>query len=346
MAIGEPLLDFSNVGTRSRFRRFPGFPEPATHDTLRLAPRACHKVELQAGDLLHVSGVAPAVAVVAVTERGTDALSALGLRPDRLVSELSFDEGPLAGWASAMGLDRGVLKASTVPITDQTFLRASKACTVWAILPADEMEVVSGQSQAMVEIEVDRAGPAALLPEPLGRVIDEFTIPRGTATAYEIAEGHFAQIIDVEGQQCSDFMAFRTDALDRGVERMIDSTATRSLVRQVYPRPGLLDKFFDQDMRPLLQVVQDTCGRHDTFGLACTARGYEERGFPGHLNCSDNISAAISPYGVASRMAWPAINFFWNTWVDPQSQHILTEESHSRPGDYVVMRALTDLVCI
>ena len=54
--------------------------------------------------------------------------------------------------------------------------------------------------------------------------------------------------------------------------------------RSAYPRPGLFDKIFDQDMRPLLAVRQDTVGRHDTFGLACNARGYEERGFPGHLN--------------------------------------------------------------
>ena len=47
------------------------------------------------------------------------------------------------------------------------------------------------------------------------------------------------------------------------------------------PIPGLFDKFYDQDMQPLLAVMQDTVGRHDTFALACTARGYEERGFPG-----------------------------------------------------------------
>ncbi|WP_372580070.1 aminomethyltransferase family protein [Ruegeria hyattellae] len=99
-------------------------------------------------------------------------------------------------------------------------------------------------------------------------------------------------------------------------------------------------------MRPLLNVVQDTCGRHDTFGLACTARGYEERGFPGHVNCSDNMSSALAPYGVAQRSAWPAINFFWNTWIDPATHHLMTAESHSRPGDFVAMRALENLVCV
>ena len=245
-----------------------------------------------------------------------------------------------------MGVDVLEMPTADIPVTQSTFLKASADCTVWAILPAEAPDVVAGQTVGDVEIQIDRGGRPAPLPDPLGHVIEEFTIPRGTAQAYEIAEGQFVQVIDIEGQQCSDFMAFRAGSLEAGVEDMIDSTATRSMVRQAYPKPGLLDKFFDRDMRPMLQVVQDTCGRHDTFGLACTARGYEDRGFPGHLNCSDNISGAMSPYGVKERLARPAINFFWNTWVDPQSQHILTEESYSRPGDHVVMRALTDLVCV
>ncbi|WP_299745284.1 aminomethyltransferase family protein [uncultured Tateyamaria sp.] len=186
----------------------------------------------------------------------------------------------------------------------------------------------------------------ASLPEPMGRVVDEWRVSRGTAHAYTLKKGQFVQIIDVDGQQCSDFMAMRSDALDQGTERYIDSAVSRTLARGAYPLPGLHDKFFDQDMKPLLAVRQDTVGRHDTFALACTARGYEERGFPGHINCSDNISGAFDPYGIQSRRAWPAINFFFNSWIDWQDHHIATDEAWSRPGDYVALQALTDLVCV
>lgn len=184
------------------------------------------------------------------------------------------------------------------------------------------------------------------LSEPLGRVVDEWRVRRGTAKAYKLSKGQFVQVIDVEGQQCSDFMAMRSDALDNGSERHIDSTVTRTMSRSAYPLPGLYDKFFDQDMRPLLSVRHDTVGRHDTFALACTARGYEERGFPGHLNCSDNISDAYEPYGIQPRRAWPAINFFFNSWIDRSDSIIASDEAWSRPGDYVAMQAMTDLVCV
>ena len=191
-----------------------------------------------------------------------------------------------------------------------------------------------------------RHTPDLILPRPLGRIRDEFRISRGTAMAYEVNKGQFVQVIDVEGQQCSDFTAMRASALDAGQERYIDSTVSRTMARSAYPQPGLYDKFYDQDIRPLLAVRQDTVGRHDTFALACTARGYEERGFPGHLNCSDNISEAFAPYGIEARTAWPAINFFFNSWIDPAHNQIASDEAWSRSGDYVAMEALTDLACV
>ncbi len=44
------------------------------------------------------------------------------------------------------------------------------------------------------------------------------------------------------------------------------------------------------------------------------------------------------------RAGWPAINFFFNTGVDAHQQLTL-DEPWSRPGDYVLLRALSDLVC-
>ncbi|MXW89680.1 MAG: DUF1989 domain-containing protein, partial [Acidimicrobiaceae bacterium] len=72
---------------------------------------------------------------------------------------------------------------------------------------------------------------------------------------------------------------------------------------------------------------------------------YEEMGYPGHINCTDNINNELNPYGVARRRGWEAINFFYNTQVDDANQ-IYLDEPWSRPGDYVLLRALEDLVCV
>ena len=344
--MGTLLRQFTNVGMHSRFRTFPGFPAPSEVEHQTLAPRGVCRVTLKTGDLVTLSGSGASVWLAVLGADGRSALAALGLEDGSAIAPGLVDGAEVFGWAQAQGLSPEDLPVSEMSIADPVILRASGPCIAWVLYPAGARNVVSGTAGPEVQIAVSRAATDRPLPDPLGTVLDEFTVTRGTARAYALGRGQYVQIIDIEGQQCSDFMAFRAGGLDRADEVMIDATATRSMVRRAYPRPGLLDKFFDRDMRPLLQIVQDTCGRHDTFGLACTARGYEDRGFPGHLNCSDNISDAMAPFGVARRAAWPAVNFFWNTWVDPVSNEILTDESHSRPGDYVVLRALTDLVCV
>ncbi len=343
-----PLHSFSNIGHKSAGRNFAGFSDRTSASHL-VDPRGSLRLELAQGDLLRISlaGAGAQVGLLAFDPRGARLDAAFALQADTPVSVAAFDAAPILGWLAACGAaaEPGLTASAVRFQAEGVVLKAPADVTLWIINPVTQDHLVTGAGQGAALVEHTMQGRPNPLPEPFGDVRDEFTVTRGTAQAYRLQRGEILQIIDIEGQQCSDFQAFGLAALDRAQERMIDSTATRSMVRRAFPGPGLFDKFFDVAMTPMLRVVQDTCGRHDTFGLACTARGYEERGFPGHVNCSDNISQALGPYGVAPRSAWPAINFFWNTWVDPHYQ-IQTEESHSRPGDYVAMEALDDLTCV
>ncbi|WP_299948853.1 aminomethyltransferase family protein [uncultured Ruegeria sp.] len=316
-----------------------------------MAPREVQKIAMRPDDLLSITGVwsEGELHVSAFDSRGKDALSTIGLAESGHLNSNESDLTELVGWIAAQGGDcNACIAAARLPASDDQFvLRASSPITLWLSRVSNRDQLVSGFGGGSIIIKHQPSGRTGqILPDPLGDVRDEFTVTRGTGMSYELKQGEILQIIDVEGQQCSDFVAIRADRLDNGEEWLIDSTATRSMVRRAYPGPGMLDKFFDSEMRPLLNVVQDTCGRHDTYGLACTARGYAERGFPGHVNCSDNISYALDPYGVKRRSAWPAINFFWNTWIDPNTHDLLVDESRSRPGDYIAMKALDDLVCV
>ena len=184
-----------------------------------------------------------------------------------------------------------------------------------------------------------------LLPEPLADPLQDIRVARATAEAYVVRAGEFIQIIDVAGRQCTDFQCFSARKLDKGLEYPLDVTTTRSLMGKSYPLPGLFSKAFDQDMQPLVEVVRDTVGRHDAFGLACNARYYDDQGYPGHVNCTDNFNEQLAPYGIAARKGWMALNFFYNTGIDANNV-LYFDELWSRPGDYVLLRALTDIVCV
>ncbi len=183
------------------------------------------------------------------------------------------------------------------------------------------------------------------LPDPLADASQDFRVDRRTATSYEVKAGEYFQIIDVFGRQCSDFQCFDAASLQTGEERIIDMSSTRAATGSIYPGPGLYSKFYDQNFEAMVEVIQDTCGRHDNFGSACTAKYYEDEGYFGHINCSDNFNKALDSYGIGKRKSWAAMNLFFNTFFDANNQ-LLFDDPWSRPGDFIVFRALKDLVCV
>jgi glycine cleavage system T protein (aminomethyltransferase) len=235
---------------------------------------------------------------------------------------------------------------SSPPGTSQAF-RAERAVTV--VVGAPGGRIVDGAPPPSdVLVEVRRTSPRSHeemeLPPPLAEPRLDFRVSRATAQSYEVKAGEYIQVIDVEGRQCSDFLAFHRQKLENGIERGLDATVTRTLMGNAYPTPGLHGKFYDVDMVPLVEVVRDTVGRHDTFALACTAKYYEDMGYPGHTNCTDNFNGQLDPYAIAPRKGWAALNFFFNTAFSSDWQ-LVSDEPWSRPGDYVLLRAHADLIC-
>ena len=228
---------------------------------------------------------------------------------------------------------------------EEVRLAISASGLLLVFAPGEDMapDTQNTATEILVEIIHDDDGPLDP-PPPLAEPKLDLRVNAASASAYEVKAGDYIQIVDVEGRQCSDFLAFDAVALLAGVENGLDATTTHTLMGSAAPGPGLHSKYFDQTQKPLVEVVQDTVGRHDTFMLACNAKYYEDMGYPGHSNCTDNFNRCLDSYGIKPRKGWPAINFFYNTFVD-DNDAIGLDEPWSRPGDYVLLRALTDLVC-
>lgn len=321
---------------------------------------SCLSVSLRPGDRLSLSdpeGLQPAD-LYALDAQGGDAGASLGLSPAcdglRLADRVrgSGDEQAAlttralttAGLGAADAQPYRVLEASGR--TGLLFQHvASAPLTLVVAAPGRAMAPDEQHPATDLTVTVERAdGSGPDLPAPLADVKLDLRVPAAQARAYRVKAGDYIQIIDVEGRQCSDFLAFDAAQLADGIEKGLDPTTTRTLMGSAYPGPGLHSKYYDEDMRALVEVVRDTVGRHDTFALACSAKYYDDAGYPGHPNCSDNFNAVLEPYGVRERKGWPAINFFYNTCIEATNA-LTSDEPWSRPGDYVVLRALTDLVC-
>ena len=319
---------------------------------------SCTAIRLRAGDRLRVTdpeGLQPAeLFVLDAAGRPTTGASLFGVIGSIPLAERLRvdDEDTTAAARLVFQGDHGVRDIRPVLLLQHDHEPLTTA--TW-FAPADTLVIIAAPGQPMapddqhpateLHIEIERAdGSVPDLPAPLADVTLDLRVPAAQARAYRVRAGDYIQIIDVEGRQCSDFLAFDAADLADGIEKGLDATTTRTLMGSAYPGPGLHSKYYDEDMRPLVEVVRDTVGRHDTFALACTAKYYEDIGYPGHPNCSDNFNAVLQDYGVRPRRGWPAINFFYNTTIDTANA-LTSDEPWSRPGDYVLLRALTDLVC-
>ena len=303
----------------------PGLkPVDLSFESWWVRPGGATRVRVAAGDRLAIidpDGGQPAEVMVL----GADP-EALGVRPDAPATVLA---------------ERGLVPEDALAI--RLFGPDS---------PAGAREELAVRSEAVVVVAapggriVDGDWPASALVVELHRAEPrlDFRVDRASALSYEVREGEYIQIIDVAGRQCSDFLAFHAHKLDKGIERGLDPQVTRTLMGSAYPTVGLHSKYYDADMDPLCRVVQDTVGRHDSFALACTARYYEDLGYPGHVNCTENFNRQLDPYGIAPKKGWAALNFFYNTSFDPDLV-LLSDEPWSRPGDFVLLRAMSDLVC-
>lgn len=319
-------------------------------------------IALAAGDRLEITDPEGLQAgeLAAFALDGRPALGALGAMDDGPATALqaALSDGSDSAQRSAANLKaRGIdLKAAraqrlfqgeSAPGASAAFT-ASTALLVAITAPGRDMMPDEQSPPTDLEAIVLRASLPALnelpLPDPLADPLKDIRVKARTAQAFEVKAGDYIQIIDVAGRECSDFGCFNAAALERGKEFMPDMINTRSIMGCMYPMPGLFDKYYDFNGQAMLEVIQDTVGRHDTFGVACTAKYYDDMGFPGHVNCSDNFNRALTPYVVEPRAAWATINFFYNTAIDEAHVYGL-DEPWSRPGDYVLMRATQDMVC-
>ena len=164
-----------------------------------------------------------------------------------------------------------------------------------------------------------------------------------------VAKGQVLRITDLEGNQAVDALFY--NAADPS-ERY---SLTHTIQAQGALYLGMGTRIMSSEGRPLLTIVADTCGRHDTLGGACacesnTVRYALEKRYM--HSCRDNFltaiardAASLTPSGLTKRDITSNINFFMNVPVTPQGK-LSFEDGISAPGKYVEMRAEIDVVVL
>ncbi len=170
------------------------------------------------------------------------------------------------------------------------------------------------------------------------------TIPAGDGWIHEIKAGQIFRIVDLKGNQAVDTLFYSAaDTAER-------YSATDTIVgqRNIYLTTGTTLR--SNLGNPMLTIVADTCGRHDTLGGACAIESNQVRYAieKRHMHaCRNSFLLAISDpkWHLTKRDVAPNINFFMNVPVTPDGR-LTFEDGISNPLKYVEMRAEMDVIAV
>jgi uncharacterized protein YcgI (DUF1989 family) len=170
------------------------------------------------------------------------------------------------------------------------------------------------------------------------RLVRSAVVVARTGWADRLGAGQFLKIVDPHGKQAGDFWAFNA----ANPQEHLSAMHTRVWVNRLCARAG--ESFHTNHRRPILQLVQDTCGVHDLLTAPCDAHRYRLYGVLGeHASCSDNFERVMTPHlGAAPYIPQP-VNLFMNVAVFPDGR-VETGDNPSKPGDCVVFKAWIDCI--
>lgn len=167
----------------------------------------------------------------------------------------------------------------------------------------------------------------------MSAVVETVHIPAASARAVLLGRGDVLRVIDVEGSQVADVVAF--DAHDR--EEQLSQAYTRVMLEK--SKVGRGDRLYSNRMNAMFEIVEDTVGVHDLEFPPCSTRVYELMfDVHGRTGCREHLSAALEPHGIPDERVTDPFNAFMHT----REMEILLPTS--RPGDHVDLRAERDLV--
>lgn len=170
-------------------------------------------------------------------------------------------------------------------------------------------------------------------------------VPAGDYFMKVVKKGQTFRILDLEGNQAADTLFYNADDPSERYSA-VDTIREQG---NVYLTAGT--KLLSNENNIMLEIVADTCGRHDTLGGACATESntvrYALEKKCMHA-CRDSWMLAVAEneqFGMSKRDITHNINFFMNVPVTKEGG-LTFEDGISAPGKYVEMKVYMDTIVL
>lgn len=162
----------------------------------------------------------------------------------------------------------------------------------------------------------------------------------GDGKMLPLKKGQILRLIDVEGNQSGDVQIYNAN---NTAERY---SAQNTITAQANTMIELGTVILSNDGNPMLTVVADTCGEHDTLGSGCSAEGnvvrYTDKTRYMH-SCRDTFVRTLENFDMAKRDQVCNLNFFTKVILDDKGR-LEFADGISGPGKYIELRAEMDVL--
>lgn len=170
-------------------------------------------------------------------------------------------------------------------------------------------------------------------------------VAAGDYFIHTVKKGQTVRLLDLQGNQAADTLFYSAaDPAER--YSAMDTIREQG---NVYLTAGTV--LMSNRINPLLEIVADTCGRHDTLGGACATESntvrYDLEKRCMHA-CRDSWMLAVNQhpeFDLGKRDITHNINFFMNVPVTADGG-LTFEDGISAPGKYVELTACMDVVML
>jgi len=166
------------------------------------------------------------------------------------------------------------------------------------------------------------------------------TIAPRTGVAFRLAKGQTLSVIDPEGEQVSDLVAYNAD----NVDEVMSSGRSIDYASRLFLTTG--DILYSNRSRPMLVIGEDMVGRHDFTLTPCSKDTFriiygDEQP---HHGCQGNLEMALKPYGIGPDQIPIAFNVFMHVDVNGETGEIKVLPPLSKAGDVTRFHAEMDLI--
>ncbi|MDZ4660389.1 MAG: urea carboxylase-associated family protein [Pseudomonadota bacterium] len=160
-----------------------------------------------------------------------------------------------------------------------------------------------------------------------------------SGTSFRLSKNDELTVRSPTGLQVADLFCFSQtrplDALSSGRTIDYNETLLFSKGHTLFSNAGL----------PLLDIIEDTCGRNDFLVTPCSLQMFQmlSKTKDYHPSCHQNLSSAFAPFNRHFELISTTFNIFMNIEFD-QSGKIRVGTPLNKPTDFIVFRACEDLL--